>query len=496
MQSVLEMKHISKQFPGVKALDDVTLTVGAGEIHSIVGENGAGKSTLMKILSGVYKKDSGTILLNGNSVEINTPQRAIDLGIGTVYQNLNLIPDLTVAENIYMNQYVKRAGVLIDNRAIERKTAEILHLLKCGILPSAKVGSLSVAGQQMIAIARVLAREVSVLILDEPTSSLSQEESERLFENMQTLKSRGVSIIFISHHLEEIFQYAERATVLRDGKSVGEWDIGQLNEQSLVHHMVGREVKDIFPKIPAEITEEVLSVSHLSVQNHVNDVSFSLRKGEILGIGGLVGAGRTELMKAVFGAISGRSGEIFIDGKKVNIRQPENAVQHGIAFVPEDRRGEGLLTEFSILDNVGLCNLKRITKAGIVQKAAEEHITDQVIREMDVKTPSRRQLVKNLSGGNQQKIVLGKWFLTNPRIMIFDEPTRGIDVGAKSEIHRKIGELAKQGLGIIVVSSELPELMGISDRIIVLCKGQMTGEFTRGEFSAEQIMLAATSTKI
>jgi ABC-type sugar transport system ATPase subunit len=492
MQRILAMRNISKRFPGVVALDNVSLEIGKGEIHSIVGENGAGKSTLMKILSGAYRMDSGEIILNGQPVAINNSQAAIDLGIGTVYQNLNLIPDLTAAENIYMNRFPK-GRVFIDRKALDESAAAVLSMMNCAIRPSAQVRDLSVADQQMIAIARVLARDIRVLILDEPTSSLSSNEAEHLFDNIRSLKQRGVSTIFISHHMDEIFSVAESVTVLRDGRLIGNWNIQELNEQSLVHHMVGREVKDMFPKVQAAITDEVLSASHISVKGHVEDVSFSLRKGEILGIGGLVGAGRTELVKAIFGAIPGRSGAILLDGRKVVIRRPRDAVQHGIAFIPEDRRDEGLLLELSIQDNVGLCNLRETTRHCVVDTKKQSRLTATVIHDMGIKTPSGKQLVKNLSGGNQQKVVLGKWFVRNPKVMIFDEPTRGIDVGAKSEIHRKIGELVKTGVGVIVVSSELPELMGISDRIIVLSKGRKTGEFARNEFSPERIMLAATA---
>ena len=492
MQPVLEMRDISKRFPGVTALDNVSMSISAGEIHSIVGENGAGKSTLMKILSGAYRMDGGEIILNGKPVTINNSQAAIVLGIGTVYQNLNLIPDLTVAENIHMNRF-PRGRLFIDRKAMEANARKVLSLMDCAIPPPAQVRHLSVADQQMVAIARVLSRDIRVLILDEPTSSLSPKEADRLFDNIRALKRRDVSTIFISHHMDEIFAVSERVTVLRDGRLIGCWRIGELDEQTLVHQMVGREVRDMFPKLKVPITEEVLSVSHISVAGHVEDISFSLRKGEILGIGGLVGAGRTELVKAIFGAIPGRSGEIRLEGTKVAIRRPQDAVRHGIAFIPEDRRDEGLLPEFSIQQNIGLCNLWETTRHGIVDTRQQGHLAGTVIRDMNIKTPSERQLVKNLSGGNQQKVVLGKWFVRKPKVMIFDEPTRGIDVGAKSEIHRKIGELVRQGIGVIVVSSELPELMGISDRILVLSKGRKTGEFARGAFSPERIMLAATT---
>jgi ABC-type sugar transport system ATPase subunit len=495
MSVALEMRGVSKRFPGVVALDRVDLAVAKGEIHAIVGENGAGKSTLMRILSGASLMDEGEIRLDGAPVEIPNSQAAINLGIGTVYQNLNLIKDLTVAENIYMNRFPKR-GAFIDRAAIEEGSRKVLEMMDCAIAPDAMVDRLSVADQQMIAIARVLANKIGILILDEPTSSLSATEADNLFANMRRLKGLGASIIFISHHMDEIFAVAESVTVLRDGRRVGSWPIGELDERTLVHHMVGREVADMFPKAAVPIGDTVLAAEHMSVAGVVDDVSLSVRRGEILGIGGLVGAGRTELVKSLFGAIPGCSGEIYLEGRKVEIRSPEDAVRCGLAFIPENRRDEGLLTEFSIEDNIGLTNIWNLSRYYIVNAKEQLQITADAIRTMDIKAPSGKQLVKNLSGGNQQKVVLGRWFSRHPKVIIFDEPTRGIDVGAKAEIYRKIGELVRTSVGVIIVSSELPELMGISDRILVLNKGRMTGEFKRSEFAAERIMLAATATSL
>lgn len=491
MEPILEMNHITKSFPGVMALDDVTVRIMPGEIHSIVGENGAGKSTLMKILSGVYQKDSGEILFNKNPIHIKDPQSAIDIGIGTVYQNLDLIPALTVAENIFMNQFKKKRGVLIDWNYIETKTQLILDSLNCHVSPNAVVDTLSVADQQMVAIARVLSRNITILILDEPTSSLNPVEAQRLFDNVHRLKKMGVATIFISHHMNEILSISEHVTVLCDGKLVGNWPTKELDEQSLIKKMIGREVIDTFPKIPSVIGEEVLRAEHISVGKYVQDISFTLRKGEILGISGLVGAGRTWLVKSIFGAVKGRTGDLFIESQKVAIKHPKDAKKHGLAFVSEDRRDEGLIGSMSIKENVGLCNLKDITKYGFIKTSKEAVLASRVIKTMGVKTPSSDQLVENLSGGNQQKVVLGKWFMVNPKVMIFDEPTRGIDVGAKSEIHKQIGTLAAQGMGILVISSELPELIGICDRIFVMSKGKKTAEFERKDFNAEEIMFAA-----
>lgn len=493
MNPILEMKHIMKAFPGVQALDDVTLKIMPKEIHSIVGENGAGKSTLMKILSGVYSKDSGEILLNGKLVEINSPQDAINLGIGTVYQNLNLIPVLSVAENIFMNEFVYKKGIIINHKEIERKTQEVLNLLHSTISPLAKVDSLSVADQQMVAIARVLAKNIKILILDEPTSSLSPAEAQKLFDNVKRLQENGVSTIFISHHMDEIFSICEHVTVLCDGKYVGDWNIDDIDNNRLVKAMIGRDIEISEPRKMSTNTEEILKIEHLTSGEWVRDVSFSVKKGEIFGIGGLVGAGRTWMAKCIFGAVSDWTGAVTIEGKEVDIKTCEDAVNHGIAFVPEDRRNEGLVSQMSIMENIGLCNLKKITSKGILNKKKEEKLATEVIKNMNVKTPSIGQIVKNLSGGNQQKVVLGKWFITNPKIMIFDEPTRGIDVGAKSEIYKEIENMAELGIAIIVISSELPELINLSDRIMVLSKGKKTAEFKRDEFNAEKIMLAATS---
>ncbi len=491
MADALKMRGVSKRFPGVVALDNVDLTVGEGEIHAIVGENGAGKSTLMRILSGATRMDRGEIRINDVAVEIGSSQQAINLGIGTVYQNLNLITDLTVAENIYMNRFPRHGG-FIDRRKITDGASRALREMNSDIAPSTRVGDLSVADQQMVAIARVLAYDIKILILDEPTSSLSKAESEDLFRNMRRLKSLGVSIIFISHHMDEIFSVTDAVTVLRDGRLVGRWQTDELDEHALVHHMVGREVTEMFPKEIVPIGDVVLKAEHVSVDGLVHDVSFCVRKGEVLGIGGLVGAGRTELVKSVFGACPRRSGDIVLDGQPIDIRSPRQAVEAGIAFVPEDRRREGLITEFSIEDNISLGSIWDLTRHFSVDFKAGAKLSEGMIQTMNVKTPSRKQLVKNLSGGNQQKVVLGKWFCRRPKVLIFDEPTRGIDVGAKAEIYRKISDLAKGGVAVIIVSSELPELMGISDRIIVLNKGRMTGEFMRPAFSADQIMLAAT----
>lgn len=493
MTALLEMKKIRKIFSGIVALDDVSLIVGPGEIHSVVGENGAGKSTLMKILSGVYRKDGGSIFLKGKEVEIQNPNQAFALGIGVVHQNLDLIPELTVAENIFMNRFPQN-GPLIDYKKLnERCIQELKKLDAYHISPDSTIRSLSVADQQLVAIVKALSYNASILILDEPTSSLSEKEAAKLFENIRKLKEKGVSTIFISHHLDEIFSIAERVTVLRDGKMVGSWGISELNEEKLVRYMIGRKITEMFPKLEVTHGKEVIRVEHISVPGKVKDVSFSVKSGEILGIGGLVGAGRSELVKAIFGAIQRAHGDVFIYGKKIKIRNPKDAVRNGIALIPEDRREEGCITEFTIKENITLANLKAV-KRGLVflSEKKEQNLSTNIVTNLKIKASSINQQVKTLSGGNQQKVVLGKWFSLKPQVIILDEPTKGIDVGAKSEIHLMLSEFAKNGMAVIVISSELPELLGISDRIIVLSKGRKTGEFNRNEFSSEKIMLAAT----
>lgn len=493
MEPLLEMQGIKKAFSGVVALDDVSLSVGRCEIHSVVGENGAGKSTLMKILSGVYRKDAGTITLRGKEVDIVSPNHAIELGIGTVYQNLDLIPQLSVAENIFMNRFLKKNLVMIDYRKINELCVWELEKLDVHIPPDTLVGTLSVADQQLVAIARTLARNVSILIMDEPTSSLSPKEANLLFANIRKLKATGVSTIFISHHMDEIFSVADKVTVLRDGGMVGSWDISELTEETLVHHMVGRKINEMFPKLEILPGKEVLRVENVTVPGKVTEVSFSVRAGEILGIGGLVGAGRSELVKAIFGAIRSTRGDVYLDGQRIRIRRPRDAVRQGIVLVPEDRRLEGCVTDFSVKENITLANLRSVRRGLFLSGKKERRLSESAVKQLGVKTSGIDQLVKNLSGGNQQKVVLGKWFSIRPKVIILDEPTRGIDVGAKSEIHLMLGDFAKKGMAVVVISSELPELLGMSDRIIVLSKGVKTGEFDRADFSPERIMLAATN---
>ncbi|MDI3548565.1 MAG: inositol transport system ATP-binding protein [Halanaerobiales bacterium] len=492
MSVALEMRNITKRFPGVLALDSVNLLVEEGEIHAVVGENGAGKSTLMKILAGAYQKDAGQIFVRGKEVEITNTIDAQKQGIGMIYQEFNLIPHLSVAENIFLGRFPLTKSKKIKFDELNKMAQQYLKELETDISPQSIVGELSVADRQLVEIAKALSLNSSVLVMDEPTSSLSPGETEVLFGIMRKLKESGVSIIFISHHMDEIFSIADRVTVLRDGKYIGSWPISELNEEILVQKMVGRQMSDMFPKIEAEIGETILEVRNLTVPGYVSDVSFELRAGEILGIGGLVGAGRTELVNAIFGAIPTSEGEIFINGSRVAINHPQEAVENGIALIPEDRGQQGLVLKFSVKENITLPNLKRFVKRIEINTDQEEALADELVERFSIKTPSLAQLAENLSGGNQQKVVLAKWLGMKPKILILDEPTRGIDVGAKAEIHKLIGKLAAEGIGIIMVSSELPELLGVSDRILVMCRGEKTGEFTREEATSEKIMMAAT----
>ncbi|MTI60498.1 MAG: sugar ABC transporter ATP-binding protein [Firmicutes bacterium] len=491
MSIALEMKNITKEFPGVLALNEVNLMVEKGEIHAVVGENGAGKSTLMKILAGVYQKNSGKISVHEKEVEIIDTLTAQSLGIGMIYQELNLIPHLTVAENMFLGRFPLSKGKIQYNE-LNKNAQHYLSQLETGIKPDDLVGDLSVADRQLVEIAKTLSLNSSILVMDEPTSSLSPGETEILFKIMKKLKSAGVSIIFISHHMDEIFSIADKATVLRDGEYVGSWNISELNEQSLVEKMVGREMSEMFPKVETEIGQTILEVRNLTVKNCISDISFKLKAGEILGIGGLVGAGRSELVKAIFGALAVNSGEILIDNRPVKMPHPYEAVKNGLALIPEDRGEQGLVLKFSVKDNVTLASLKEFAGTIKVDTIKENKAAVHLVEKLQVKTPSINQLVENLSGGNQQKVVLAKWLAVNPKILILDEPTRGIDVGAKAEIYKIIGELAAKGIGIIMVSSELPELLGISDRIMVMCRGKKTAEFTRKQATSEKIMLAAT----
>jgi D-xylose transport system ATP-binding protein len=501
MDSLLEMHSITKEFPGVKALDGVTLDLHAGEFHALVGENGAGKSTLMKVLSGVYAAGTygGEIVVGGETKEFQNVRDAENAGIAIIFQELSLVKELTVGENIFLGREPSRFGV-INWSELYQKAAQLLSDLHLPIDPRVPVGNLGIGQQQLVEIAKALSQNAKILVLDEPTAALTESEVETLFAILRELKARGVGMIYISHKLDEVFAMADRVTVLRDGRTVGTESVADLTKSKVIARMVGREVGDIFPKTAHEFGEIALEVKNLSVydldnpnKKTVDQVSFAVRKGEVLGIAGLMGAGRSELLTAIFGAWFGKTdGEIFVENRKVSIASPSEAIKNGIGFVTEDRKRFGLILDQTISDNMTLAGLKRVSGTILTDRPRETVAARTTMNSLRVKAKSPLTVTNTLSGGNQQKVVLGKWLLTNPKILFLDEPTRGIDVGAKQEIYSEINKLAKEGLAIVMVSSELPEVLGLSDRVLVLREGKLTGEFTKAEATPERVMAAAT----
>jgi len=488
---LLEMKQICKRFPGVQALRNVSITVCGGEIHALVGENGAGKSTLMKVLSGVYPPDSGEIYLNNQRVNISNLQEAQKLGISIIFQEFNLIPHLSVGENVFFGRFPQGFCGKVNWNRLFSEAEQILASLGISLDPHSLVKNLSVADQQMVEIAKALSLKSQVLIMDEPTSALTQKEIDILFALMKKLKSQGVAIIFISHRLEEVKEIADRITVLRDGEKISTAEAKDLTREEIANLMVGREMKTMFPKQEAKIGRIILEVKNLFRNGKLDNVSFYLRKGEILGIYGLVGAGRTELARAIFGEDPIDKGDILIEERPITFYSPYDAVHAGIGMVPEDRSQQGLLLTQSVEFNISLPSLMNYANFGkINKKLASEEALKQV-KALNIKTPSLNQKVMYLSGGNQQKVVLAKWLELEPRILILDEPTRGIDVGAKAEIYSLISNLAQKGFGVIMISSELPEILGMSDRILVMNKGQITAQFNREEAEPQKIIMAA-----
>ena len=493
MSDFLEMRGIVKRFPGVLALDHVNLSVRKGEVHALLGENGAGKSTLMKILSGAYQKDEGEIIFEGNKVEIHSAHDAQRLNISTIYQELNLTEQLTVAENIFMGRQIMKNRFMMDWKTLYEKAQALLDDLGVEIDAHTLVRDLGVAHKQMVEVAKALSINSKVLIMDEPTAPLTNREIDTLFRIIRMLKERGVSIIYISHRLEEVMEICDRATIMRDGTNVTELNVADTNLDEIIRYMVGRELKEKFPKIEVTPGKERLRVEHLHAGKQVKDVSLSARGGEILGIAGLVGAGRTETARAIFGMDAKESGEIYIDGTKVTISQPLDAIKQGIGFVTEDRKGEGLVLPMSVGQNMTLATLDKITTGFHMNLAKEKNTVSEYIGKLNIKTPSERQLARNLSGGNQQKVVLAKWLLSDAKVIIFDEPTRGIDVGAKIEVYNIINDLIRQGVAVIMISSELPEILGMSDRVAVMHQGEITGVFDNDEtLTQEKILYYAT----
>jgi len=492
--TLLEMRSITKMFPGVVALDNVSIKVEAGTVHGLIGENGAGKSTLMKVLIGLYHIDGGEILLRGEKVRIGSPKEALAAGISMIHQELNPIPQMTIAENIYIGREPVHGFVGVANRkAMRQSTNKLLAELGLDFDPDTKLKNLNVAETQMVEIMKAVSYNADIIIMDEPSSALSDREIEKLFLLIRRLVAKGTSVIYISHKLDELFSVADTITVLRDGRFVDSRPIAEITKPTLISLMVGREISAIFPKENVEQGEVVLEIEALSLETRVQSVSFSLRKGEILGIAGLMGAGRTELVETIFGLRKATRGTIRIKGKETQIRNAKMAIASGIAFVTEDRKLYGLNLKMSVKANITLSNLaKYCLPGGFVNRKAEKYVAKEQIQRFEIKTHSMNQIVNTLSGGNQQKVVIAKSILTDPNIIILDEPTRGIDVGAKSEIHKLMVRLAKEGKAILMISSELPEIMGMSDRVIVLHEGRVTGEFFRDEFSQERIMACAT----
>ena len=485
------LSGVSKRFAATQALDNVSLELLSGEVHALVGENGAGKSTLVKILAGIHQPDTGTVLLDGSPTELHGPAHARFLGIAVVHQEPRLFPDLTVAENVFMGHAPGGRFASVDWGAMRRSAAGIFEGLGVRMDPSALVRGLSMADQQLIEIAKALSIDARVLVLDEPTASLSAHEVERLFAIVRQTRDRGVAVLFVSHRLEEVFELCDRATVFRDGRHVITARTSELTTAALVRHMVGRAVS-LFPKVDSPVGEVVLDVRGLSRGDLFRDVSFSIRRGEIVGFAGLVGAGRTEVARVIFGVDRADAGEVVLAGSAVSFATPSEALRAGIAYVPEDRHQDGLILDFSIASNVTLPILPRLFPRLFLHATAERAIARDFAAKLSIRASSVDQLVSALSGGNQQKVVLAKWLATNPRVLILDEPTRGIDIGAKVEVHRIISELAASGLGIMLISSDLPEVLAMSDRILVMHEGTLAAEIDRVSATEEAVMFAAT----
>lgn len=493
-QVSLQMKSVSKSFPGVQALDDVTFECLQGEVHALVGENGAGKSTLMKILVGAIMPDRGDIILHAQKVRIGSPKEAENLGVTIIYQELNLIPKMTVAENIFLGREPLGSLGLIDTKRMRVVGKALLDDLGVELNLDQPVEDLTVAQQQMVEIAKALSVKATIIVMDEPSSALGGAETEHLNKIIASLKARGVTVIYISHRLEEVFRVSDRITVLKDGRVMGTVQTSAINQPGLVKMMVGRSLEENFPPRAGRIDRDrpLLEVRGVNRGRAVRDCSFVLYPGEVLGIAGLVGSGRTELVRAINGVDHRDSGEVLVEGRPARINWPKDAKDVGIGFVTEDRRGEGLVLWRSVRENISLACLQRLQRFTVVKTGEERAMVGKLIADLDIRTPGPEQQVQYLSGGNQQKVVLAKWLATSPRILIFDEPTRGIDVGAKSEIYHLMRRLANAGAGIIMISSELPEILGMADRILVMSRGLITAEFVGGEATEEQIMLAAT----
>ena len=488
-ECLLEVSNVSKAFPGVVALDDVSLRVKRGTVHALIGENGAGKSTLMKIIAGIYTPDTGELRLHGNSVHLSSPRQALQNGIAMIHQELNLMPFMSVAENIWIGREPVNALGLISHRELHRKTRALLERLRIDVDPQAEVRTLSIARRQMIEIAKALSHESQLLIMDEPTSALTERDAEHLFAIIRELQAQGKSILYITHKMEELFEIADELSVLRDGRYIGSASPGALTRDEIIRMMVGRELSQIFPSEPARPGAVVLSARDLTLEPQFRNVSFDLHAGEILGIAGLVGSGRSQLAEALFGLTAASSGQLWIEGCEVKLDSPQAAMSRGMAFVTEDRKETGCFLRLSVLENLEIAVLKgAFVRCGFVRKRAATQACAAMSRLLGVKTPDLHERIENLSGGNQQKVLLGRWLLTRPKILILDEPTRGVDVGAKAEIHQLIARLVADGAAVLMISSEMPEILGMSHRIMVMHEGRVTGILEREQADQVKIM--------
>jgi ribose transport system ATP-binding protein len=489
---LLELRDITKSFPGVQALQGAQFTLRAGEVHALLGENGAGKSTLVKILSGVYAPEAGAILLDGRAVQILNPTHAQKLGISPVHQELQVEPYLSVAENIFLGRQPTGRWGVVDTRRMLSDARAALAQLGATIDPAAPVGELSIADKQLVAIARAVSTEARVVIFDEPTSSLTDRETDALFAIIGRLRERGLGVIYISHRMEEIFRLCDRVTVFRDGRYIGTRDVPATNLPEIITMMIGREIGDLRRAAPAPFGPPVLEVRDLSKRGVLDRISFTVRAGEIVGLAGLVGAGRTELARAIFGDLGYDSGEIRVDGQPLHPRTPRDAIRAGIALVPEDRKEQGLVLALSVQQNIGLPSWPRLARLGLLGLAGERRLAAEYVRRLAIRTPSLGQKVMYLSGGNQQRVVIAKWLARRPRVLLVDEPTRGVDVGAKAEIHALLRSLAHEGVGLLMISSELPEILAMSDRVLVMHAGAIAGELPGPRATQDQIMRYAT----
>lgn len=488
---VLEMLNAAKAFGGVQALNGAEIKLYAGEIHALLGENGAGKSTLLKALAGVHKIDSGTITLNGKTFEQGSTRAAREQGIAVIYQEPSLFPDLTLAENVFVGRQLQK-GLTVDWSGMEKEAKKLFEQLGVSLDPSIRARGLSIADQQIVEIAKALSTKATVIVMDEPTAALSSKEVERLFNVARSLKEQDCAVVFVSHRLDEVFALCSRITIMRDGATVGTALAKELNEAKVIKLMVGREISDLYPKLPAKIGEVVLKVENLNLAGQFADINFEVRAGEIVGLAGLVGSGRSEVVRAIFGIEKYDSGTVTLNGKKLRAGDPSAHMVAGMALVPEDRRQQGLFMSASIDKNSSVTMLKRLSRLLIVRQSSESKLAAAWGKVLQLKSSSGKDPVDRLSGGNQQKVVLAKWLATEPKLLIVDEPTRGIDVGTKSEVHRLLSQKAQDGMAIVMVSSELPEVMGMADRIFVMREGRMVGEFDRSKASAEKIIAVAT----